>query len=1060
MRDGGPGAGVQAGGVQAALLRFAIRFRGLVITLAGVLLGYGAYVLSTASYDVFPEFAPPQVQIRSDAPGLAPEQVELLITQPLENEINGLPGLRTLQSTSIQSLSVITATFDPSSDVYRDRQLLGERLNAAAAQLPAGTAPPVMTPLTSSTNIVLVAGLTSTRASLMDLRTIAKWTVRPRLLGIAGVASVAIFGREERSLQVQIRPDALERFGIGVNDVIAAARGAVGVRGGGFIDTANQRITLDTEGRALTPQAIAQTVLATTPQGPILLGDVATVAAAPAPAFGAAAIDGRAGIVFNVYEQYGADTFLVSRRLQAALASLRPGLAKAGIELHPDLFRPAAFIDTATGNVRASLLAGGVLVVVVIFLFLFDLRTAAVSCLAIPLSLLAAVIVLQHLGMTLNTMTLGGLAIAIGVVVDDAVVDIENIVRRLRENRNLPQPRAIGRVVLEACLEVRGAVVYATFAVLLVVLPILALPGLAGRIFAPLGAAYALAVIASLIVALTAVPALAMLLLTGGQLSPREPPVIRWSKARYRQLLGRIAGHPKSAIGVALLLTLAGAALLPLFGASYIPELKEGHFIVHMSTIPGTSIAQSLRLGVIVTKALKALPAVRSVAQRVGRAAFADDTYGTNYSEFEVDLKPLGGDQIEDARAAMRKVLAAIPGGNFTINTFLTERIEEVVSGYRAPVVVNVFGSDLDLLDRKAGEIAKALAAIRGAVDVQVRSPPGMPQLTIRLRPEDLARWGLDPVPVLEIIRTAYQGEKVGEIYQGNQVFPVIAILDPAAREAVPQVAELPLRTPSGGLVRLGRVADIRPGSGRFQVNHQAAQRLQTVTADVAGRDIGSFVKEAEAAIGHQVALPAGTYVEFAGAAEAQSRSQRDLLVNTLVAGVGVVLLLSIVTQNANNLLLVLTNLPFAFVGGVFAVTASTGILSLGSLVGFVALFGITLRNSILMIAHYGHLVAVDGREWGLDAAIDGAADRLTPILMTSLVTALGVLPLAVGMNEPGREIEGPMAVVILGGLVSSLALNLLVLPTLAVRFGRFSGAARDDELVQPAQPGRASPAE
>ncbi len=407
----------------------------------------------------------------------------------------------------------------------------------------------------------------------------------------------------------------------------------------------------------------------------------------------------------------------------------------------------------------------------------------------------------------------------------------------------------------------------------------------------------------------------------------------------------------------------------------------------------------------------------------------------------------------------MRQALAAIPGGNFTINTFLTERIEEVVSGYRAPIVVNLFGNDLDLLDRKAGEIAKLLGGVRGAVDVQVRSPPGAPQLTIRLRPEDLERWGFDPVPVLDAVRTAYQGEKVGEIYQGNRVFPVIAILDPAARADVAQVGELPLRTPAGGLVRLRQIADIRPGSGRFQVNHQAAQRLQTVTADVAGRDVGSVVEDARREIGRKVALPPGTYIEFAGEAAAQSRSQRDLLVNTIVAGIGIVLLLSIVTQNGNNLLLVLTNLPFAFVGGVFAVAVSNGVLSLGSLVGFVALFGITLRNSILMIAHYRHLVAVDGRPWAIETAIEGAADRLTPILMTSLVTALGVLPLAVGMNEPGREIEGPMAVVMLGGLVSSLALNLLVLPTLAARYGRFAGAAGDDALWRPRQPGDAGPA-
>ncbi|HEX5452630.1 MAG TPA: efflux RND transporter permease subunit [Stellaceae bacterium] len=1048
-------------GLQAALVRFSIRFRGIVIALACVLLGYGIYTALGASYDVFPEFAPPQVQVRTDAPGLAPDQVEILVTQPLENAINGVPGLRTLESSSIQGLSVITATFQPSSDVYRDRQLLSERLGQATGQLPAGTEP-MMTPLTSSTNLVLVAGLTSRRVSLMDLQAFAEWTVRPRLLAEPGVASVAIFARDRRSIEIQIHPAALIRFGVGLNDVVNAARRATGVRGGGFVDTSNQRITVRSEGQSLTPAEIARTVLVSTTNGRVRLGDVASVRVAPEPPVGAAAIDGRPAIVFNIYEQYGANTLRVTQRLDGALAALRPGLEQAGIELHPRLFRPADFIATATGNVDSSLLLGGLLVSVVLFLFLFDLRSAAISCVAIPLSLLAALIVVQRLGLTLNTMTLGGLAIAIGVVVDDAVVDLENILRRLRENGQAAMPLPTAKVVLDACLEVRGAVVYATFAVILVVLPILALSGLAGRLFAPLGIAYALAVLASLLVALTAVPALAMVLLAGGKSNEREPPLMRWSKAGYRALLRPILRHPRSAAAAAGVLTIAGFAVLPLLGGSYIPELKEDHFIVHMATVPGTSIAESLRLGGVVTRALRQLPAVRWVAQRVGRATFADDTYGTNYSEFEVELKPLDGAGIERAKAQIRRTVAAIPGGNFTINTFLTERIEEVSSGYTAPVVVNIFGRDLDLLDQKAQQVARVLAGVPGAADVQVRSPPGMPQVAVRLRAADLDRWGLDPVDVLDALRTAYQGDTVGEVYDGNRVFPVVAILDPADRTGIGRIADLPLRTPTGSFVPLHEIADVTPGSGRYEITHLAAQRVETVTSDVAGRDLASFVQAAEARVAHEVSLPTGTYLEFAGQAQAQSRAQRDLIVNSLVAGIGIVLLLSVVCRRANNLLLVLANLPFAFVGGVFAVLASNGILSLGSMVGFVALFGIALRNAILVIAHYDHLVVIEGREWTIATALDGAADRLIPILMTSLVTALGVLPLAVGMNEPGREIEGPMAVVILGGLVSALALNLLVLPALAYRYGRFAPVRRDRFVEPPAAPPahRPSPAE
>ena len=1039
-------------GPQAALIGFSIRFRGIVIALVCVLLGYGIYSFGQARYDVFPEFAPPQVSVQTEAPGLAPEQVEVLVTQPIENSLNGVPGLRTLRSTSIQGLSVIVITFDPTTDVYRDRQTVAERLAALAARLPAGVGSPTMTPLTSSTSLVLVAGLTSDQRSLMELRTIADWTIRPRILAVPGVAKVDVFGGEARSLQIQVRPHDLTRFGIGLDEVLSAARRATGVRGAGFIENANQRIVLQSEGQSITPDALARTVLVNHGGASVTLSNVATVVDAPQPSIGAAAIDGKAGVVLNIHAQFGANTLEVTRRLQAAFADLRPDLMQVGIVLHDDLFRPADFILTATNNVWTSLLVGAALVVVVLFLFLFDLRTAVISCTAIPLSLLAAIVVLQRFGVALNTMVLGGLAISVGVVVDDAVVDVENIVRRLRENARQPQPRPVARVMLDACLEVRGAVVYATFAVLLVVLPIVTLSGVAGRLFAPLGVAYALAVLASLLVTLTATPALAMAFLGYRLLPLSDPPLIRRSRRHYEGLLRQIARHPRSAMAIAALVTLLGCSTLPFFGQSFIPELKEGHFIVHMIAVPGTSIAESLRMGRMVTKALDQIPAVRSVAQRVGRAELGDDTAGPHYSEFDVDLKPQSGDDAEATLARIRTVLAGIPGANFTVFTFLSERMDEVLSGYTAPVVVNIFGNDLDLLDRKAQEAADILRQIRGAVDVQVQSPPGLPQLVVKLRRPDVERWGLDSVDILDAIRTSFGGETVGQIYEGNRVFPVIVILDPESRASIAQVSDLPLRTPNGTYVALRLLADIYEDGGRYQILHQSAQRLQTVTANVAGRDLVSFVREARAQIGARLALPTGSYVAYSGQAEAQARSQRDLLLNSVIAGIGIVLLLSIVTRRARNLALVLANLPFAFVGGVLAVFASGGLLSLGSMVGFIALFGLTLRNSILMIAHYQHLVTVEARTWDLETAVQGAADRLAPILMTSLVTALGVLPLAIGMNEPGREIEGPMALVILGGLVSSTALNLLVLPTLALRYGRFEALPADGEDMEVAE--------
>ncbi|ODT89990.1 MAG: acriflavin resistance protein [Rhodanobacter sp. SCN 67-45] len=1028
-----------AAGVLAAIVGFSLRFRGVVIALACLLLAYGVFALTNSQYDVFPEFAPPQVSIQAEAPGLAPEQVELLVSQPIENAINGLPGLAALRSQSIQGLAVITATFDPRSDIYRDRQNLAERLGAVASQLPQGVAPPTLSPLTSSTSVVLAIGMTSRQRSLMELRTLADWTLKPALLAVPGVAKVAVFGGQVRELQIQVRPDALIRYDLALDDVLAAARNATGVRGAGVIDTANQRLTLQTEGQSLSAQQLAGTVLRHVAGGNVTLGDVARVVEAPELPIGAAAIEGRAGVQLVVSEQYHANTLEVTRRVEQALAGLAPALKTQQVTLHSDLFRPANFIATATGNVRNSLLIGGVLVVVVLFAFLFNVRTAVISLVAIPLSLLAAVVVMQLLGLSLNTMTMGGLAIAVGLLVDDAVIVVENIYRRLRENQHLPAPRPAFAVVFAAALEVRSAVVYATLAIALVFVPVLTMSGLSGRLFAPLGMAYLLATLASLVVAVTVTPALSLLLLGRHPLPEREAPVVRWSKGRYAAALHWVEQRQRGVLTALAALTLAALATLPFLGGGFLPELREGHFIVHMSAVPGTSLAESTRLGGRVSQALRQLPFVRTVAQRAGRAEAADDTWGTHYSELDVDLKPLDGEAAETAAGDIRRVLAQFPGANFAVKTFLTERVEETLSGFTASVAVNVYGNDLDALDAQAAQVAGLLARIPGAADVQVQSPPGTPQLAIRLRPAALQRWGLTAVPVLEAIRTAYQGDRVGQVFEGNRVFNVAVILDPTLRRSVAEVGALPIRSPAGTFVPLRELADVYESAGRYVVLHQGARRVQTITANVAGGDVTGFVAAAKQQV-TKLALPPGTYVEFGGTAQAQAQSSRDLMLHSAFAGIAIVLLLSMVLPGGRSLALVLVNLPFALVGGVVAVFATGGSLSIGALVGFVTLFGITLRNSIMLLSHYEHLVNVEALRWGPEAARRGAQERLSPILMTALVTALGLLPLALGSGAPGREIEGPMALVILGGLFTSTALNLLVLPMLALRYGRFGG--------------------
>lgn len=1031
-----------ASGLQATLVSLAVRRPGIVVAVALALVVYGLLALGTAKYDVFPEFAPPAVTVQTEAPGLNPEQVEVLVTQAVEGAISGLPGLATLRSNSIQGVSVITATFGAGSDIYRVRQLVSERLTGVAARLPQGVATPTMTALTSSTSSVLLIGLTSEAGSLMDLRTVADWRVRLRLLAAPGVGEVLVYGGDVRSIRIQVRPQDLVRFRIGLNDVLAAGRRATGVRGSGFIDTVNQRIALQTEGQAVTPEAVARTVLINEGGASVVLGDVADVVAGPEPAISAALIDGKPGVLMMVGAQYGANTVDVTAGVEAALAELRPGLARDGITLRTDLFRPAGFVAQATGNVLQALALGGVLVVVVLLVFLFDWRTALISAAAIPLSLIGAVLVLGAFGLSLNTMTLGGLAIAIGEVVDDAVIGVENAMRRLRENRRLPYPLPEGRVILAAILEVRVSVAYATVAVLLVFLPVLALPGVPGRLFGPLALAYILAVLASLVVALTVTPALARLLLAGRRRLPaREPPVTRAVRGVYVGLLKGLIRHPV-AVGLAgLIAVLAGAAPVPFFGGAFLPDLKEGHFILHMTTAPGTSLQETLRLGGHVTAGLKSVPGVRAVAQQVGRAEAGYDLGGTHESEIHIDLAAdLDGKAQQQAEAGIRALMAATPGATFSLKTFLTERIEEVVSGFTAPVVISLYGADLDRIEAAARDVAREVAEVRGAVDIQLKSPAGLPQVNIALRPNDLRHWGLDAIEVLELSRTAFQGDTVGQSYEGNAVFNVVVVLDPTARARPASLGDLPLRTPGGSFIRLSQVADIYETAGRYAVGHYGAQRVRVVTANVAGRDLASFTEAVKRKVAREVKLPPGVDVGFGGAAEAQAKARRDLALYAGLAGLGVVLLLAVVTGSFANLLLVLINLPFAFVGGVLAVAATGGIVSLGAIVGFVTLLGISLRNTIMMIAHYEHLVLVEGHPWAAGTAIEGAADRLVPILMTSLVTGLGLLPLALGAGEPGREIEGPMAIVILGGLASSTLLNLVVLPVLARSFARFRG--------------------
>ena len=1046
--------------MMSALVKFSIRFSGVIIGIASLVVMYGIYSLNRSNLDVFPEFSPTQLVIQTEAPGLSTDLVESLVSQPIENSISGTVGIELMRSQSIPGLSVVTVIFKEGTDVYRNRQVVAERLATLSSRLPNNITPNI-TPLTSAASTVMGIGITSKTKSLMELRSMVDWTLRPHLMAVQGVADVNVFGGEIKQLQIQVNPEKLVLYNISMQTVMDAASKATGVRGAGFLENNNQRIIINTEGQSITPSQLAQITLMHKGGQTVRLGDIGRVVEGATPSISASAINGTTGIYLSIQGQLGANTHGVTQSLETAIQQIKPTLAAQGITLHEGLFRPANFIETAIQGVRSDILIGSVLVITVLFIFLFNARTAFISATAIPLSLLTAIVVMSYFNIGLNIMVLGGLAIALGEVVDDAIIDTENIFRRLRENRLLAQPLPIYQVVFNASMEVRSSVVYATIIVALVFMPLLTLTGVAGKLFAPLGVSYISAILASLVVALTLTPALCYLLLGKAKLSAEDSPMIQLIKKHYINLLHKVEQHFKMTIAVTLAVIALGLGVLPLFKSQFIPALHEGHFIMHMTLVPGTSEKESLRVGKSVAAELSKIKGIKSIAQWVGRAPNGADTFGTHYSEFEIEIGTLSGEEQNRILQEIREHLSGIddenidndsdgptPAGfvgiNFAINTFLTERIEETISGYAASQVINIYGHDLDALDHDAQEVAGVLSSIKGAEDVLVQSPPGTPQITIRLLPDKLANWGLQPIDVLDTVRAAYESAPVAQMYQGNRVVNVSVLLEGAAKHDLAQIAKLPIINNEGKLIRLADIADVRQENGRSKILHSGAKRIQTVTANVNGRDVESFTKELKEKLQKEAHLTPGNYLAFSGEAEAQAKSREDLIVHSLLATVGIFLMLYIAFGRLRNLLLTFANLPFALIGGVFAVMFTGGWISLGSLVGFVTLFGITLRNSIMLVSHYQHLIDVEGKVWNLETAILGASERLPSILMTALVTALGLLPLAIGSGQPGREIEGPMATIIVGGLVTSTILNLLILPTIMLHFGKFEKHAQE----------------
>jgi len=1025
------------------IVSLCVRYRVLVVAIALLMAAYGLFVAQRAKLDVFPEFAPPQIVVQTEAPGLSAEAVETLVTRPIEYRLNGTPALQNIYSQSIQGLSVVTLVFEDSADIYRVRQLTGEHLAQLANTLPEGVHSPAMGALASSTSMVLSIGLTSDHHSAMELRTIADWTVRQRLLGVSGVARVETFGGDIRQLQIQLLPDRMMFYGLSIDEVVAAARKSTGVRGAGFIETDNQRITLSTEGQSLSAAALSEAVVSQRGTLSVRLGDIANVVDGPEPKLGDAQVMGRPGVILNVHGQYGANTPDVTRAVEAALAQLRPALDAEQITLHPALFRPANFIETSIRNINHALLIGGVLVIVVLLFFLANLRSAFIAIATIPLSLLMALVVLEHFGVSINTITLGGFAIAIGVVVDDAIIGLENVWRRLRENRASADPKPFDNVVIDATLEVRSPVVYATFIVAAVFWPVLMMSGINGRLFAPLAVSFVLATLASLIVAVTLTPALCRLLLV--RADTQEPAYIDRLKRWHRRSLEWINGRPRSIVAATAVVCFAAVLALPFMGSEFLPEFKEGHYVLRVMTAPGTSVGAGIRLGGRITRELLKNPRIQSVSQQLGRAEQGEDTIGPEFSEFHIELKRVSGEEEEQVQEEIRTTLQTFPGISFAITPFLEERIEEILTGGRGAIAINIFGEDLDVLERSAEQIKNLVATVPGATDVLSQTQSGSPELKVTLQPDRLRQYGFAPVDVLEAIQFGYQGVVVAQANDNNRVFEVAVILDPGSRRDPETIGSMLVRNAAGTSLPLRQIASIESTPGRYVIMHEGTQRRQQVTSDVVGRDLRSFAEDVEKKIESGMTLPPGVSVVVGGAEQARATAQTELLLHSVFAVIVIVMLLSLVIANVRNLLLVLANIPFALAGGVLALLLSGGALSIGALVGFISLFGISTRNSILMISHYEELVTHEGNPWGVATAFQGASERLLPIVMTALVVALGLLPIAIGSEEAGKEIEGPMAIVILGGLVTSMILNLLVLPALAIRFARFTGRNRPE---------------
>jgi CzcA family heavy metal efflux pump len=1020
-----------------------LQFRFLVVAAAVAMMLFGLAALPSMRVDVFPEFAPPRVVIQTACVGLSTSDVEQLVTVPLEQGLNGIKGLDDMRSRSVPQLSSIELLFSSKTDELRARQLVQERLAIVAPSLPTWAAPPVMLAPVSATGRAMHIGMTSNNHSLIAMSMTAYWTIRARLLRVPGVANVAIWNERLQLMSVQVEPPKLAANGVTLDQVMETTADAVDsgllrfssgsvIGTGGTLDTPNQRIGVRNVLPIVTPADLARVPVTKSGGTTVRLGDVARVVEEHQPLIGDAVINSEPGILLVVEKLPSANTLELTRGVEDAIKELQPGLPD--ITFDTKVFQQADFVKLAIDNLSEALVLGFLLVVVILGLFLFEWRVALISLLTIPLSLMATMLVLYWQGTTVNTMTLAGLVIALGAVVDDAIIDVENIVRRLRQHRLSGSDRSTASVILEASLEVRSPIVYATLIIVAAAIPVFMLVGLTGAFFRPLALSYTLAIVASMVVALTLTPALTLILLRKAPVERHESPIVKWLHAGYTKLLARVVGKPSRAYVAFGLVTILGLGLFPQLGQNLFPAFKERDFLMHWVGVPGTSDAETARTTTAVSREIRAIPGVRSFGAHIGQALLGEEVFGVNFGENWISLDPSA--DYEETLGEIEEVADGYPGLFREVQTYLDERIEEVLTGSKEPIVIRVYGEDLGVLRSKSQEIVKILAGIDGVKDAHTDISSDIPQIEVRTNLAEAEKYGLKPGDVRRAAATLMAGEEVGDIFRAGRAYDVVVWGTPETRTSVTSVRNLPIDTPSGTPVRLMNVASVELKPNPNAIERQGDSRRLDVGANVEGRDLGSVVRELNQKL-QAVKYDRGYHAEVLGEYQERQAAQSRLLASGLIAGVLILLLLQASFRSWRLAILVFLTLPMALVGGVLAAWLGGGILSLGSLVGFFTVFGIAARNGILLINHCQHLEREEGMSFGPALVIRGARERLSPILMTTLATGLALVPLVVLGLRPGQEIEHPLAVVILGGLFTSTLLNLFVLPSLYLRFGR-----------------------